>query len=131
MNSKTLTNVVIGAIAFFFMGYLVYEVLLGSFLADHSTSDMSSMVWWSLIVSQFGLAGLATIGIEWKGASDWMSGAKAAATIGAVFVTAYVFDVYANEGIIDEYALVAIWIGEVIRFFVVGAVIGFFAGRGK
>ena len=131
MNSKTLTGVALAAGTFFFMGYVLYELILGDYLAEHSSNDMENVVWWSLIVAQIGLAGLATIGVQWKGAADWMSGAKAAATVGAVYATAYVFDIMATEGLMDGYAAATMWFGETIRFFVAGAALGWFAGRGK
>ncbi|MDA1028469.1 MAG: hypothetical protein O3B41_05375 [Bacteroidetes bacterium] len=131
MDSKTLTNVAIGAVTFFLLGYLLYGLALGSYLADHFTAGREVPIWWSLIVSQIALSVLACTAIKWNGAADYMSGAKAAVGIGFFYAVAYACDAYATMDVMDTTGVVVGILGESLRFFVVGGVLGWFAGRGK
>lgn len=67
MNSKKfLIGTLVGGISYFFLGYLIYGVLLASFFNSHSLATGSSMkamsdiVWWALILGNFSTSALLT-----------------------------------------------------------------------
>ncbi len=67
MNStKFLTGTLVGGIAFFFLGYLIYGLALGSFFREHSVAapgamkSMSEIVWWALILGNLASGALIT-----------------------------------------------------------------------
>lgn len=131
MDSKTLTNVAIGAVTFFLLGFVLYDLALGTFFFDHTTAGRETPIWWSVIASQIALAYLACTVLKWNGSSDFMGGAKAAAGIGLLWGAGYAFDLYGMMDVMDTTALFATIACETLRFFVVGGFLGWFAGRGK
>lgn len=131
MDSKFLTNVAVGAVTFFVLNFLLYDLALGTYLADHMTAGREAPIWWSMIVSQIALAALAATATKWAGSADFMGGAKAAVGIGFFYAVAYAFDLYGMLDVVDSTGVVVSILGESLRFFVVGGVLGWFAGRGK
>ena len=48
---KTIVGGIVGGILYFFLGYLVYGLLLKSFFEKNGMAvDMDKMVWWAMIV---------------------------------------------------------------------------------
>jgi hypothetical protein len=131
MDSKMLTHIFIGTLAFFLLGFLIYELALGSYLADHVSGRRETPIWWSLVVSQAGLAGLAAIAIKWRGAASFVQGARVAASLGLFYALAYSLDLYATSEVIDGTGAFVTVIAETFRFFLVGGLLGWFAGRKK
>jgi hypothetical protein len=88
-TKKFLTGTLVGGIAFFFLGYLIYGLALASFFSGHAgaaTGEMKSMeeiVWWALIAGNLSSGALLTyIFLKWANISSFGSGASAAAAIG-------------------------------------------------
>lgn len=88
-TKKFLIGTLVGGIAFFFLGYLIYGVALASFFNQHSVAATGSMktmeeiVWWALIAGNLASGALLTyIFLKWAHVTSFSSGASAAAAIG-------------------------------------------------
>jgi hypothetical protein len=85
---KFLTGTVVGGIAFFFLGYLIYGMALSSFFSAHAgpsagEKKMEEIVWWALILGNLSSGALLTyIFLKWAHITSFGSGASAAAAIG-------------------------------------------------
>jgi len=88
MNTKTFAlSTIVGGIAYFFLGFLFYAVLLdGFFAAQQGTAtgvQKSTMEWWPLLLGNFAAAALlAYIFLQWAGIRSFSSGLKVGALIG-------------------------------------------------
>ena len=86
---KFLIGTLVGGIAFFFLGYLIYGMTLASFFAGHAGSasgemkSMEEIVWWALIAGNLASGALLSfIFLKWAHITTFGSGASAGATIG-------------------------------------------------
>ena len=82
---KILRGTIFGGIAFFFLGWIVYGMLLVDFMAAHSDASLNrpddQMIWWAMILSNLVLGMLVTLVLKWSGAKSVVDGMKT----GAIF----------------------------------------------
>lgn len=68
---KILKGTLIGGVLFFFMGWLIWGILLSGFMAENTNQAFNrpenEMVWWSLILSNLLLGLLMTLVLKWAG----------------------------------------------------------------
>src|SRR5271154_3857736 len=126
---KFLIGTIVGGIAFFFLGYLVYGMALASFFSAHTvTSSMKTMadiVWWALIVGNLSSGALLTyIFLKWAHITTFGGGATAAAAIG--FFTTLSMDLirFATEGSLDLAASLTDVIVGTVMTAIAGGIIG-------
>jgi len=94
-SKKFLLGTLVGGVAYFFLGYLFYAVLLGDFLANYAGTaenvQKTEMEWWPLILGNLALAALFSyIFLKWANIKSFGAGLQAAGTIG--FLMALSFD---------------------------------------
>jgi len=86
---KILKGTVFGGIAFFFLGWLVWGMLLAGIMQDMYNTALNrpenEMIWWAMILSNLLLALLITLVLNWAGAKNWMDGLKTGAIVGALY----------------------------------------------
>ena len=135
---KFLTGTVVGGIAFFFLGYLIYGMALMNFMSSHAGSatgvqrNMEEFAWWALVVGNLSSAALLTyIFLKWANISSFGPGASAAGAVGFFAALGFDMTMFATSNIMD---LTGICV-DVIAFAgmnaVVGGVIGAVLGMGK
>lgn len=77
---------IIGGIAFFLLGWLIYGILLMDYnLANYNqcaNRAPEDMVWWAIIISNFATALLLTVILNWADASVAIDGLKVGAIYG-------------------------------------------------
>jgi len=129
MNSKFIINTLIGAVSFFVLGFLFYEVLLGDFMSQYMNGS-AEPVMWALTVAQLGLGALLTWFIGSGSARDWVLGAKAGFYLGLMYNVAVVFDLLGTQDVFTSTtgALIAIAV-ECVRFSIAGAIMAAWMGR--
>ncbi|MEN8117724.1 MAG: hypothetical protein ABFS16_12135 [Bacteroidota bacterium] len=83
---KILRGTILGAIAYFLLGWLVYGILLMDFSAANYNQCISRadgvMIWWALIASNLVLALFLTLFLKWSGAKTLIDGLKTGALFG-------------------------------------------------
>ncbi len=96
---KMLVATVAGGLAFFVFGYLIYEVLLGSFYGANLESATDVVrevpVAWAMVVSQSGLAAVVTYVFRHAHVSTAGAGLQTGAVFGLLYGIAMAFNLYA------------------------------------
>lgn len=86
---KILRGTIFGGIAFFFLGWLVWGILLMDFSANNYNTDIylneNEMVWWALILSNLLFALMQTLFLKWGQAKTWIDGLKIGVLLGALY----------------------------------------------
>jgi hypothetical protein len=89
MDMKILKGTVFGGIANFFLGWLIYGMLLMEFMKSNSNQcaarpDME-MIWWAMIASCLIYALFLTLFLKRSGSSTWLDGLKTGALFGCLY----------------------------------------------
>jgi hypothetical protein len=133
MNSKVLIGGVIGGVAFFLLGYLLYGLLMADMLAN-CTSCQKPMAEINFVVLAVGNLfigwGIAYILSKWAGASSFNTGATAGAVIGLLLGIGFDCTAYATNNMFTGttcilYDVIII----VVMWAITGGLIGWWMGR--
>lgn len=136
-NKILMAGIVAGIVAFF-LGWVIYGMLMMDFYATNvgtATGVMraeSEMVWWALIAGNLAMGLLyAYIFGRWAGISNAATGAQAGGMIGLLIGCAYNLTFYGTSNMMNlTGALVDIVVTAVIAA-IVGAVAAWMLGRGN
>ena len=134
--NKMLLGALAGGIVYFFLGWLVWGMLLGSTMEMppeiKSVVAKDPMVMWAMVVSclVFGLL-LAYIFERWAGISTFVSGAKAGAVIGGLSATSLDLSLFSMHNLMDITQVVADVAASTVVSPIVGGIIGLVLGSGK
>lgn len=136
MNTKTMISGVLGGVAYFILGFLIYGVLLKdsmSGMEGTATGVMraeSEMIWWALILGNlsYGMA-LAYVLGNWSGVTTFMGGAKAGAMVALLFAAGYNFIYYGTTNIMELNGVCMDLVIQTLMGAVGGGVIGWWLGR--
>lgn len=128
----------VAGIAAFFLGWIIYGMLLMDFYASNAGTATnvaraeSEMVWWALIVGNlfFGFA-LSYVYGRWANISTAKTGAEAGAMIGLLFGGGWVLTMFASTNIYNLTATLVDVLVSAILTALVGAVAGWMLGRLK
>ncbi|WP_340112002.1 hypothetical protein [Maribellus mangrovi] len=86
---RLLRGTIFGGIAFFFLGWLVWGILLMDFSMNNYNMDIyleeHEMVWWALILSNLVFALMQTLFLQWGQAKTWIDGAKIGTLFGLLY----------------------------------------------
>jgi hypothetical protein len=89
METRILKGTIFGGIAYFFLGWLVYGILLSDFSLTNynqcANRPQGEMIWWAIILSNLVYALFLTLMLKWSGASGWLAGLKTGALFGLLF----------------------------------------------
>ncbi len=134
-GKRLLTGAVVGGIAMFGLGWLVFEVAFGSFYNANSNLPASvvrdSQILWAGVGAAVALAVLVTFALTWAGATSFGSGFKVAATVG--FLLWLGVDLLRYSGI-DDLSLTVTTLDpflEIIRTGLVGGILAVTLNRGS
>ena len=107
MNTKQFAiGTLTGGVAYFFLGFLVYAVILAGFFEANMGSATgvmkTDMQWWPLILGNLASGALLTlIFLKWANISTFSSGAIAGATIGFLVASGYDLIMYDTSNIMN------------------------------
>ena len=137
MNAnKILLGGIVGGVASFLLGWLVYGVLFMDYMNANynqcAMKPMEEMVWWALILSNLASGFLLAIIFSWSNTRGWMAGAKVAGIVAFFMITSYDLSFYSMSSMFSglSVVIVDIVIGTVFTA-IVGALIGLAMGMGK
>ena len=129
MDTKRLAvGTVVGGIAMFALGWLVFELALGSFYDSQMSVAAAPVmrdtpILWASVVGALALAALVTLCLEWSGATSVAAGFKVAATVG--FLTWFGVD-FTLHGFLDLSTVTQTIVdpfAEIVRTGLVGAIV--------
>ena len=131
---KMLISTVAGGLAFFVFGYLIYEVLLGSFYESNLGSATGVVrevpVTWAMVVSQLGLAAVVTYVFRHAQVSTVGSGLQTGAVFGLLYGVAMASNLYAVTNWSNVTVAFVEPVVTAIRIALGGAVMGWTLGMG-
>ncbi len=85
-TQKLLVGTLIAGVAMFFLGWLVYGILLADFMAANMNScnsrPMEEMVYWAIFLSNLVSGLLLTLVLNWSNSHTMLSGLKIGAFVG-------------------------------------------------
>lgn len=121
---RILRGTVVGSVLFFFVGWLVWGVVLNNYMTDHMNSAVTrssdEMVWWAIIISQVALGLMATVVLNWAGAKNATDGLRIGAILGFLICLSYDLSSYSMSTMIDGFGTIIV---DVIATTVVAAVV--------
>jgi len=136
-TNKFLIGGIIGGVANFLLGWLIYGMLLMSFMQTHSNTSSGAfraetdMVWWAMIAGNFAMGFLFSYILNKSNVSSVASGAATGAFIGFLLSIAIDFTMYAQLNLWDTTAMAVDIATSTVISAIVGAVIGAYLGMGK
>lgn len=133
---KLLKGTVIGTIVFFFLGWLIWGILLADYgLANYNQCAMKpneEMIWWSMIFSNLIYAFFITLILNWSKAINFMDGIKTGALIGFLFSASIDLSFYSMTTIFNSFESILVDIfANTILAAVTGMAIVLFWGKDK
>ncbi len=131
MDAKKLTaGTVVGGLTFMVLGYLLYGLMMKSFMASNTITSAAikadaDLDFVMLFLGSLAWAGtLAYIFQRWAGIKTFSTGAKAGAILGALIGAAMNFETLGTMNILNTTGHITAIIIEAVRFAIVGGVIG-------
>lgn len=86
---KILRGTIFGGIIYFFLGWLIYGILLMDYTVANTNQCLNKpegeMIWWAMIVSSFAIALLLTLILNWSKAIKAVDGLVKGAVFGSLF----------------------------------------------
>ena len=134
-GKRLLTGAVVGGIAMFGLGWLVFDMAFGSFYEANSNLPANLVrdpgILWAWVGGAVALAVVVTFAITWAGATSFGSGFKVAATVG--FLLWLGVDLLRYSGIDDLNLTVTILdpFLEIVRTGLVGGILAVTLNRGS
>ena len=136
-TNKFLVGGIIGGIANFLLGWVVWGMLLMSFMKDHSTEagkaamrPDDSMIWWALIAGNLVLGFLLSYILSKSGVRSAGAGATVGAIVGLLVSASMDFFTYAFMDSMDTTAIIVDVLASTVVLAIVGAIVGWYMGRG-
>ncbi|MGE0018424.1 MAG: hypothetical protein AB7S72_02055 [Draconibacterium sp.] len=112
MNMRILRGTLFGGIAFFFLGWLVWGMLLMDFSKANYNQTIylpdDGMIWWAMIASNLVLALLVTLALNWAGAKTIVDGLKFGALVGGLYALTTDLGMYSMTTVISNLTAVAV-----------------------
>lgn len=137
-TKKFLTGTLVGGIAFFFLGYLIYGLALAGFFSAHYGAGASTMktmqeiVWWALILGNLASGALLSyIFLKWANVTSFGSGVSAAATIGFFMALSMDMIRFATAGTFDLTATLTNVVVGTVMTAIAGGAVGAVLGMGS
>lgn len=122
---KILRGTIFGGIAFFFLGWLVWGILLSGVMEDMYNTALNrpnnEMIWWAMILSNLVLALLITLILRWAGAKNMMDGLKIGAIVGVLYALTVDLGMYSMTTIFNNISGIVI---DAVAYAVLTAIIG-------
>lgn len=130
-TKKFLIGTLAGGIVYFFLGFLVYGILLQGFFEANSGSATGvmrledEMQWWALILGNLAYAGFITyVFLKWAHISTFKSGLRGGAAMGFLLILGYNLTSY---GVMNLYNLTSTLVDIVVATAItaiIGGVVG-------
>jgi hypothetical protein len=125
MNKRTLIGGIVGGVAFFFLGWLVYGILLLDFYNANGNQSinrpMEEMVWWALIASNLFSGFLVAIVFDWTNTIDVAAGIKKGAILGFLMSASFDLSMFSMTTWFIGKRLLVVDIGISTVFVAIGA----------
>lgn len=136
MNAKVFKGTIFGGVVYFFLGWLIYGILLADFSLTNYNQCMNrpsaDMVWWAIILSNLVYALFLTLMLKWSGAAGWVDGLKTGALFGLLLGVSTDLSFYSMTTMFNSIsAMVLDMVVMTVMAAIIGAVIVLVWGKDK
>lgn len=133
-TKKILIGALVGGVAMFFLGWLIYGMLLASFMeanCDNSNArPMEEMIWWAIIASNLIWGLLLAIVLDWAASFTMASGAKIGAVFGLLAGLGFDLGMYSMTTMFSNLTIIIIdSLSYSVMFAVTGALTAWVMGK--
>ncbi len=133
-TQKLLVGTLIAGVAMFFLGWLVYGILLADFMAANMNScnsrPMEEMVYWAIFLSNLVSGLLLTLVLNWSNSHTMLSGLKTGAFVGLLIGLSLDLGMYSMTTMfLNPMAIVVDVLCSAIMYGVVGAIVAMAVGK--
>lgn len=122
---KLIRGTIFGGIVFFFLGWLIWGILLTNVMANLMDSTLNrpddGMIWWAIILSNLIYALLLSLVLKWSGAKSAVDGLKTGALFGLLYALSVDLGMYSMTTMIKSVSGVVV---DALMYIVVSALIG-------
>ena len=133
-SKKFLTATIAGAVTMFFLGFLIYSVLLDSFMRANTSAAAIKLqpdfVYLTLAQLAWGAFVTLILG-PWAQVTTLAGGIRAGAMVGALLGLAIDFEMFATMNTMNLQATLVDVVAQVARFGITGGVVGQVLGMGR
>ena len=136
-TKKFLIGTLVGGVAYFLLGFIVYAILLEGFFAAHAGTatgvlKTAEMQFWPLFLGNVGHAALLSyIFVKWANVKTFSAGLSAGAVVGFLMTLGHNLVQYDTTNITDITGTLADVIVYTAMTAAVGGIIGLVLGMGK
>ncbi|HEX5667529.1 MAG TPA: hypothetical protein VFX73_01935 [Chitinophagaceae bacterium] len=132
---KFIVGGLLGGVINFFMGWLVWGILLMDYIGKHTTNatvfrSEEGMIFWAMILSNLLFGFLIAYILYVANVRTARSGAIIGAIAGALMVAAFDLGIYAQMDVYDTGVFLPDMLASAVVTGIVGAAIGWYYGRG-
>jgi uncharacterized membrane protein YbaN (DUF454 family) len=133
-TNKILIGGFAGGVTFFFLGWLVYGILLNSYMVANlnqcAAKPMGEMTWWAMILSNLTLGLLISLVFSWSNTRGVRDGAKVAAILGLLMAASFDLSSYSMSNLFNNItALVIDVLVYTVLVTIVGVVVALVIGK--
>ena len=136
-SNKFLLGGIVGGIAYFLLGWVVWGMLLKDFMNQHSTEGARAimradkdMIWWAMIVGNLAFGFLLSFVCSKSNVKTPGGGAATGAIIGLLACIAFDTMMYSMMNMSDTTLILVDMVASIVVGSIVGAVIGWVNGMG-
>ena len=131
---KILRGTVFGGITYFFLGWLIWGILLMGYMSANmnqcAARPDNEMIWWAIILSNLAAAMLLTFVLKWAKAASLVDGLKYGAVFGILFGVTLDFSFWSMTTMFNNIgALLVDILASTFAFAIVGLIIVFTWGK--
>ena len=137
-SSKFFIGGIIGGVANFLLGWLVWGMLLMNFMKEHSSEASKAVmradddvIWWALIVANLFAGFLLSYILKKAAVSSASAGASTGAVVGLLTSASINCFNYAFMNLSDTTAMLTDMAASLVVTAIVGGIIGWYFGMGK
>ena len=135
-TSKIILGGIAGAVAFFFLGWLVYGIILNDFMEANfnncAARPMDDMVWWAIILSNLCMGFLIALVFAWANLKKVMNGVIIALILGFLVAASMDLSMYSMSTLfLGRKPLVVDIAVSTVLWGVVGFIVAFVMTYGK
>ena len=136
MKNNVLIGGLIGGVALFFLGWLIYGILLDSYLKENtnqcSALQMDSFVWWSVILSNLVLGYFVALILSWSSTTGMSSGLQKGAVVGLLMGLSHDLGIYGMTSMYSKMTVLFVDVAATtVMYAIAGGAIGWYMGMGK
>lgn len=136
MNTQILKGTIFGGIANFFLGWLIYGMLLMEFMKSNTSQCAArpemEMIWWAMVASCLVYALFLTLFLKWSGSTTWLDGLKSGALFGCLYAVTVDLSFYSMTTMFNSFTPVLVdAIAATVMASIIGMVIVLLWGKPK